>query len=73
MIFKGPFLSNMLAIAVSTWAAEYVIARWVIKSDSADPEGFVMQSEGFGMDDIVRLATYGIVGAGAVGLMKGVR
>lgn len=72
-MFKGPFLSNMLAIAVSTWAADYLVNRFVIKSDSQDPEGFIMQTAGFGTDDVVRLVTYGVVGATVVGLMKQVR
>lgn len=67
---KSKMLRNALAIAVSTWGAEYVLDRWVIRSDSGDPDGLIVQSEGFGLDDIVRLATYGLVGAFAVSMFS---
>lgn len=67
---RGKFVRTAIAIAVSTWAAEFVLDKFVIKSDSGDPEGFIVQSEGFGLDDIVRLVSYGAIGAFAVGLMS---
>lgn len=58
------------AIGAAYFAADFLLDRFVIKSDSADPEGFIVQAQGFGLDDVVRIAAIGAAGATAIGLVK---
>ena len=64
------FLVTTAAIGAGYFAAEFILDRWVIKSDDQDPTGMILQSEGFGLDDVVRIATIGAAGALALGLVS---
>lgn len=64
LTFSDPMNRKVLvlfgAVIVGNWLAE----RFLLKASEDDPTGFVVVSEGFGMDDVVRAAA--IVGIASV-------
>ena len=59
--------------AVGGWAGSYVATHFLIKSES-NPTGFVELKDGFGLDDIVLWAAFGIgalAGVKIAGKIKG--
>ncbi len=63
-------LMTAAVIGGAFWVADFVLDRFVIKSDSADPTGFILQAEGFGMDDVARVAGVGLAGALALKFIR---
>lgn len=64
------FLATAAAVGAAFWVTEMILDRWVIRSDTGDPQGFIVQAEGFGLDDIVRILATGAAGAWAVGFVR---
>lgn len=60
------FAWNLTLVSVTGLAANAAIDAFVIKSDTNDPSGFILQTAGFGMDDIVRGFGIGLVVLGAL-------
>lgn len=59
-----------LAIGAGYWVAKFALDRFVLKSDSADPTGFIVQTEGFGLDDVVEIVGVGAAGALALKFLR---
>lgn len=64
------FLMKAAAIGAGYWVAQFVLDRFVLKSDSADPTGMILQTEGFGMDDVVQILGVGAAGAVALKFIR---
>ena len=65
------FFVVAVLLALTYAVVDWVLDRWVIKSDDADPQGIIVQAAGFGLDDVVRMGAIGLTGAAVVrGLSK---
>lgn len=61
------FLHLSLVLSIAAIAAKWICEKFVIKADENDPDGFIMQTAGFGMDDIAVGLVFGAVSALALG------
>lgn len=57
------FFHLLIVLALASIASKWVCEKFVIKGDENDPDGFIMQTEGFGMDDIAVGLTFGLISA----------
>lgn len=60
------FFMVLLVLSIASLGAKWVAERFVIKADESDTTGFILQSEGFGLDDVAVAVTFGLVGAVAM-------
>lgn len=57
------FLHLSIVLGLASLVAKFVLEKFIIRSDENDTEGFILQSDGPGLDDIAVFGVIGGVGA----------
>lgn len=57
------FMYLAVVLSIASLLAKWVSEKFVVKGDENDPDGFVLQTAGFGMDDVAVGLTFGLIGA----------
>lgn len=65
------FLMTLALLSAASLGAKWLAEKFVIKADENDPDGFILQSEGFGLDDIAVAVVFGLTGALALSFLGG--